>query len=111
MEKLFSDRINFYLVFAAGVFIFLLDKNPCNTYAVPILLCTFLISILMLFALWRTFLLVNRVLKEIKDAYHMEVYSESAKAITFPVNANKYLIAVPIVLLLYFGYALARLFL
>ena len=108
VEKLFSDRINFYLVFAAAIFIFLLDKNHCNTYARPILISICLISALMLLALLRTYLLVRRVLKEIKEYHEEEVYSNFANAVKcFPPDANITLLCVPIVLLAYFVYALA----
>jgi hypothetical protein len=107
LEKLFSDRINFYLVFAAGVFIFLLDKNPGNTYARPILICIFLISVAMLLALLRTFLLVKRVLNQIRS-HQGEVYSELARGVWFHVNANVFLIFVPFILCAYFGFALVH---
>src|SRR5437016_4308289 len=110
LEKLFSDRINFYLVFAAGVFIFLLEKNPSNTYARPILICIFSISMMMLLALWRTFLLVWKVLNEIKDHHTDEVYSWLAQGVWFHANANLFLVFVPFMLAAYFGFALVRSF-
>jgi phosphoglycerol transferase MdoB-like AlkP superfamily enzyme len=110
LERLFSDRINFYLVFAAGAFIFIPDKGVSSTYARPIMICTCLISFLMFFALWRTFRLVNRVLDQITINYPKEVYSQSAKAVRFPGNANTFLFFVPLVLLLYFAYTLLRSF-
>jgi hypothetical protein len=106
LEKLFSDRINFYLVFAAGVFAFVLDKNPENKYAKPALVSVCLISFIMLLALLRTFRLVVKVLDEIREKHHGTAYSQFSRAIRIPGNANKALIALPIILTAFFTYAL-----
>src|SRR5579862_3188389 len=62
LEKLFADRINFYLVFAAGVLVFLIDKDPPLRSEKAALFTVVTVSFLMLIALTRTLVLVLLVL-------------------------------------------------
>jgi hypothetical protein len=110
LETLFADRINFYLVFAAGILVVLLDKphdGPMLRFA---LIVVIIVSGLMLIALARTFLLVRLVLKEITEDHQEEPYSRYHETLRYVLpNANYFLLCLPIALTVFFCYALRHL--
>ena len=94
LETLFADRINFYLVFAAGVLAFLFDGNHSRQLEISALSAVTAVSILMNFALWRTFRLVMCILKELiakreRTAIPYAFYSKRATRVP---NANYFLL-------------------
>jgi hypothetical protein len=105
LETLFVDRINFYLVFAAGVLAFLFDEHH-KWLETPALFFVVLVSLCMLCAFWRTFRLVKFVLDEICEKHPREVYSFYAKKVWEVGNANWFLLMLPVFLTVYFIYAL-----
>jgi uncharacterized membrane protein len=105
LETLFADRINFYLVFAAGVLAFLFDEHH-KWLETPALVVVVAVSLCMLFTFWRTFRLVKLVLDEICTKHPEAVYSFYAKKVWEVGNANWFLLMLPILLTLYFVYAL-----
>ena len=110
LETLFADRINFYLVFAAGVLAFLFDEKRSKVLQTPALFAVTAVSILMLFALWRTFKLVMCILDELihKDARSPIPYAFYYKKASRISNANRFLLALPFSLTLFFLYALIQ---
>jgi hypothetical protein len=110
LETLFADRINFYLVFAAGVLAFLFDGTHPKLLEISALSAVTVVSILMIFALWRTFRLVMCVLNELVAKHGRTPYAfycEKDRATRVP-NANRFLLALPISLTLFFIYALIQ---
>jgi hypothetical protein len=110
LETLFADRINFYLVFAAGVLVFLLDRDHPPPIEKAALITVVIVSLLMLVALTRTLLLVRLVLNEITE-YHPQVpYSRYRESLKYVLpNANYLLLCLPIALTIFFCYALRQL--
>lgn len=110
LETLFADRINFYLVFAAGVLAFLFDEKHPKVLEIPALLSVTAVSILMLFALWRTYRLVMCILEELltKHARSPIPYAFYYRRATRVPNANRFLLALPFSLTLFFVYALVQ---
>ena len=106
LETLFADRINFYLVFAAGVLAFLFGENHAKWLERSALGAVTAVSLLMLFALWRTFRLVKRILDELVAKHQTTPYAFYYKTATWVPNANYFLLALPISLTLFFIYAL-----
>jgi hypothetical protein len=107
LEKLFADRINFYIVFAAGVLVFLLDRKPPAPIEKAALWTVVFVSVLMLFALIRTLLLVRLVLDEIMEYYEDAPYSRYHEALKYFIpNANYFLLGLPLALTGFFIYAL-----
>ena len=106
LETLFADRINFYLVFAAGVLAFLFDGQHSKWLERVALGAVTLVSVLMLFALWRTFRLVMGILHELAAKYKSTPYAYYSEHATWVPNANYFLLALPISLTLFFIYAL-----
>jgi hypothetical protein len=105
IETLFADRINFYLVFAAGVLIFVLDKEHAPGILKIALGAVIAVSILMLIALFRTLLLVLMVLKEIVKYYPDLSYSRYCKRLWYLPNANRVLFLLPVTMTALFCYA------
>ena len=103
LETLFADRINCYMVFAAGVLVFLLDKEHANDTLKFALIAVIVASVFMLIALLRTLWLVMIVLDEIVDEYPEEPYSRYHKFLWFLPNANPVLLFLPIVMTIFFG--------
>jgi hypothetical protein len=109
IETLFADRINFYLVFAAGVLVFVLDKEHAPNILKVALITVILVSVLMLVALLRTFWLVKLVLDEIVDKHPHAPYSRNHKYLEKKLpNANYLLFSLPIAMTVFFIYALVR---
>jgi hypothetical protein len=112
LESLFADRINFYLVFAAGVLVFLVDKQPTFRSEKAALFTVVTVSFLMLIALTRTLVLVWLVLDELMVAYPDAPYPRYHKALEkeplnyMLPNANVLLLCLPLAMTLFFGYAL-----
>ena len=112
LEKLFADRINFYLVFAAGVLVFLVDKQLPFRSEKAALFTVVTVSFLMLIALTRTLVLVWLVLDELMAAdphapyarYHSVLQEKHLDR--FLPNANVLLLCLPLAMTLFFGYAL-----
>jgi hypothetical protein len=105
LETLFADRINFYLVFAAGVLAFLFAEQHPQRLVKPALWTVTILSVLMIFALVRTLRLVLMVLDDLKP-YGTPYTKLSAKMPWYLPNANYSLIALPIALTAFFAYAL-----
>lgn len=108
IETLFADRINFYLVFAAGVLLFVFDKPHDAMLLKAALAIVIFVSVLMLVALLRTFLLVKAILSEITDHHHEAPYTrycEHIERYRLP-NANNFLFALPAAMTAFFIYAL-----
>ena len=109
LEKLFADRINFYLVFAAGILVFLLDRDHPPPLEKAALCTVVLVSVLMLLALTRTLLLVRLVLDEIMEHYKDAPYSRYHEALKYVIpNANYFLLCLPAALTAFFIYALCH---
>lgn len=110
LETLFADRINFYLVFAAGVLAFLFDEKHSKVLETPALIAVTAVSIFMLFALWRTFRLVMCILEELIAKHDKSPipYAFYYKRATWVPNANRFLLALPFSLTLFFIYALVQ---
>jgi hypothetical protein len=106
LETLFADRINFYLVFAAGVLAFLFDDHNPKWLERKALIAVTAVSLLMIFALYRTFRLIMGVLKELQAKYETTAYAFYSRSSTWVPNANYFLLALPIALTLFFIYAL-----
>ena len=106
LENLFADRINFYMVFAAGVLVFLLDKEHAPNILKFALIAVIAVSVLMLIALLRTLWLVMIALGEIVEEYSEEPYSKYHNFLWFLPNANLLLLFLPIVMTIFFSYAL-----
>lgn len=108
IEGLFADRINFYLVFAAGILIFVFDRPHEPELLKDALLAVVIVFLSMFVALLRTFFLVKDVLHEIerhKDA----PYTEYAKRLWVLPNANDMLMFLPFVITAFFIYAFMKL--
>ena len=105
LETLFADRINFYLVFAAGVLAFLFDEHHPKWLERAALLAVTLVSLSMIVALWRTFTLVMGVLDELAEKHKGTAYAFYSNKSKIP-NANYFLLALPIALTVFFIYAL-----
>jgi hypothetical protein len=103
IESLFADRINFYLVFAAGVLAFIFDEHHTKLIAVPVLLIVSGVSIVMCLALLRNYYLVMGVLDEIKDKHGDTPYAFYAGQNCLP-NANTMLLVLPFALTALFVY-------
>ncbi len=108
LETLFADRINFYLVFAAGVLAFLFGEHHPKWLERMALIAVTMVSLSMILALYRTFELVMRVLEEILEKHKGTPYAFYYKRASWLPNANYFLLALPISLLLFFVYALIR---
>lgn len=107
LEALFADRINFYLVFAAGVLAFLFDDAHHQWLVKPALILVVVLSVLMIIALMRTFLLVTLVLRELNHKHAQNAYSFYRKKLKWVLpNANYLLLSLPIALTAFFIYAL-----
>jgi hypothetical protein len=112
LETLFADRINFYLVFAAGVLVFLFDKDHPPAILKPALIAVVILSLLMLMTFTRTYLLVKFALDDIVEHHSGEPYARYFAALDywFLPNANKTLLGLPITLTVFFCYALWRVY-
>jgi hypothetical protein len=109
IERLFADRINFYLVFAAGILIFVFDRPHDPELLKAALFVVVIVSSLMLVALLRTFVLVKDVLNDIKEEYPEEPYSQYSKRMRWLLpNANDLLLGLPVAMTLFFVYALIQ---
>jgi hypothetical protein len=107
LETLFADRINFYLVFAAGVLAFLFTEQHPRWLVLGALWTVTILSGLMLFALARTLKLVLKVLGELVKDYPHEPYPKyRAQMPWYLPNANGFLMALPVALTGFFIYAL-----
>jgi hypothetical protein len=109
LENLFAERINFYLVFAAGVLAFLFTEQRSEPFIRLALLTVTMVSAITVVALLRTLALVMIVLNELWK------HSESPYARLHGMmpwflrpNANYLLILLPIALTLFFVYALCH---
>jgi hypothetical protein len=108
LESLFADRINFYLVFAAGVLAFLFGEQHPKWLERPALFAVIAVSLLMLVALYRTFRLVECVLDELVAKHKDTPYAFYFKRATWVPNANYFLLALPLSLTAFFIYALIK---
>jgi hypothetical protein len=113
LETLFADRINFYLVFAAGILIFVFAEKPPEPGFLKIALVVIvMVSGLMLVALFRTFLLVRDVLNDIVKDHRDAPYTQYCKRLKgqwwscWLPNANDFLFALPIAMTAFFVIAL-----
>jgi hypothetical protein len=111
LETLFADRINFYLVFAAGVLAFLFGEHHPKWLERLALIAVTAVSLLMLIALYRTFRLVECVLDEVVAKHEGTPYTFYFKRATWVPNYNYFLLALPLSLTLFFIYALIKSFL
>ncbi|MGD0571087.1 MAG: hypothetical protein ABSA78_22035 [Candidatus Sulfotelmatobacter sp.] len=109
LETLFAERINFYLVFAAGVLAFLFGDSHSGHLEKVALSFVTVVSVLMIMALLRTFFLVKGVLDEIVDKHSSKsVYAFYRAEYSWLPNANYVLLFLPIALTVFFAYALVR---
>ncbi len=106
LETLFADRINFYLVFAAGVLAFLFDEHHPKRLEQIALGAVTAVSLLMIVALLRTFALVMSILHEIVEKPDKTPYAFYSNKWKWLPNANYSLLALPIALTVLFVYAL-----
>ena len=106
LETLFADRINFYLVFAAGVLAFLFAEQHPQKMLRPALWTVTIVSVLTIVALVRTLWLVMMVLHDIDKCQNAPYARMQAKVPRFLPNANYLLLVLPIALTAFFAYAL-----
>ena len=113
LETLYADRKNFYLVFAAGVLAFLVGKDHPTPIVKLALLTVSVVSVLMLLALIRTFVLVRLVLRDLVKRHPQAVYSKLCKTLQpwkwIIPNANDFLLVLPLALTALFIYSYATL--
>jgi hypothetical protein len=113
LETLFADRINFYLVFAAGVLVFLVDKDHPTPIVKWALWIVSIVSVLMLLALIRTFVLVMMVLRNLVRRHPHVAYSKLCKKLKWwrliIPNANFLLLLLPAALAVLFIHSCATL--
>lgn len=103
LENLLVNRINFYLVFTpvylAGVY--QIQIGP-GMRLLALVVGTF-ISALLGLAIWRTHLLVQKALEEIGELAPRHPYIDYKRKISFPGNANKMLVWIPLIMTLFFA--------
>ena len=107
IERLFADRINFYLVFAAGILIFVFDRPHEPELLKYALFVVVIVSLSMFVALLRTFFLVKDVLHDI-ERYPKEPYTAYSKRLWALPNANDLLLFLPIAITVFFVYAFIK---
>jgi hypothetical protein len=107
IERLFADRINFYLVFAAGILIFVFDRPHEPELLKDALFVVVIVSLSMFVALLRTFFLVKDVLHDI-ERYSEEPYTTYSKRLWMLPNANDLLLFLPIAITAFFIYAFIK---
>jgi hypothetical protein len=107
IERLFADRINFYLVFAAGILIFVFDRPHEPELLKDALFAVVIVSLSMFVALLRTFFLVKDVLHDI-ERHRDEPYTQYSKRLRMLPNANDLLLFLPIAITAFFVYAFIK---
>jgi hypothetical protein len=100
LEKLYQERINFYIVFAS-VFVVGLSEMKEGGVKVASLWAMTLVSTAIMLSVIRTFRLVRKALADIKKHVH-HPYTEYQSKIKFPWDANISLVSVPIILTVFF---------
>jgi hypothetical protein len=109
LETLFSNRLNFYLVTSVAAFATTLSNVPNPNERRVAFLVLLVASVLMSFALTRTYFLINSVLsrilrdKEYEEHPYRRIYYENPLP-----NANHFLITIPWLLTLVLFYATVR---
>lgn len=101
LERLFQDRINFHIVFAS---IFMVGLSQVKEPGIKIiaLVTMTIVSCLLALAILRSYRLVGEALKDIRlDKNHP--YTTFQNRVRFPGNANHFLVAIPIILTLFFA--------
>lgn len=111
LETLFADRINFYLVFAAGVLAFLFTERRSEPFIRLALWTVTIVSGITIVALFRTLALVMIVLNELCKDSKIPYAKLHEKMPWFLPNANYLLVGLPIALTVFFIYALCHPFL
>lgn len=106
LETLFSNRINFYLVFV-GVFATALTKIDKLAIQKGAVIMITLVSLIMAIALTRTYRLVMSALNQLTKEYPDHPYSRNRSTTWLP-NANHLLLALP--WLLFAGYFTATVY-
>ena len=101
LENLLVNRINFYLIFTpvylAGIYQIQIEP-PMRLLA---LVVGTLVSALLALAILRTHLLVQETLNEIKRIDPDHPYINCKRNISFPGNANKILVWIPVIMTLF----------
>lgn len=98
LERLLTNRINFYLIFAPVYLQFVHQigiESRMGLFALGI--GTF-VSVLLGLAIWRTHCLVQKALDEIVEFKPPHPYARYKQEISFPWNANKVLLWIPLVI-------------
>jgi len=97
LEGLLKDRINFHLLFAS---VFMAGLSTIHDAKMQVWALGFItvISLLIALAVLRTFLLVRRALLEIRNFNPKPPYGRYHDAVSFKLNANDILLAVPFIL-------------
>ena len=108
LETLLKDRLNFYLVFASLFVLGLYRGIPSPEFEV-LLVAGMIISLMLFLAVLRTHRLVQAALTEIKGYQPRHPYRQLVDRVAWPrVDANKYLILIPLVLTLAFFLLLVK---
>jgi hypothetical protein len=106
LESLLKDRISFLLLFAPVLVAAAYSINDRYLKAI-VLTVGNLIVLLLGFGIWRTTMLVNEALKDIRSYSH-QPYTRYCQTVSFPWNANWTLLFVPVIFFLMFGYLAFR---
>jgi hypothetical protein len=100
LETLYQERINFYIVFASVFVVGLADMKPGFMRVAAVWTIT-LVSTAIMLSVIRTFRLVRKALADIKKDVH-HPYTQYQSKIKFPWDANISLVAVPLILTVFF---------
>jgi hypothetical protein len=106
LEELFVKRFNYYSLFAAA-FLFLIFQvdSTDNIILFRIGLCVGCVIFgLMFLSIWRTNILINRILAELSkcESYPLSIIFNKNKPIKFPpLRSNTYIVLISLVLFLF----------
>ena len=106
LEELFVKRFNYYSLFAAA-FLFLIFQadSTNNIVLIRIGLCAGCVIFgLMFLSIWRTNILITRVLSELSkcESYPLSLILNKYKPIKFPpLRSNTYIVLISLVLFLF----------
>jgi hypothetical protein len=100
LESLYQERINFFVVFASVVVVGFGEIHD-RPILIGALWAMTLVSTAITLSIIRTFRLVMKALAEIK-ADHTHPYTRYWHAVSFPWDANKSLVCVPVILTIFF---------
>src|SRR5215467_14687154 len=91
LEGLLKDRINFYLVFVS-VFLLGLSRLDFPEVRIYLLGAVTVVSAAISLAVWRTYRLVGKALKALPGDHP---YKKFRNEVSFPPNANWFLVPIP----------------